>query len=162
MHNQDGHASEDLMPPPYVNETTTIAELHQAITHLDRWVEHQLSTLPEDYRLTINSQYPRQEVGELGLLRAVSVWQLYRNLKSIRGIRIAWDWFVREHQPTNPDYIPRKTKLLATSRIMLNFAFMMPTDFMAHRATQVQAFDNMIKSFAAEFPNDRAGSGGPN
>lgn len=134
-------------PPPFVTEETTLRRLHGALVKLHEWGKMVEACIEPDVLSTIDRQVPAADVPEYDVLvGATSVWQQYRTIRSVRAVRIAYDWAVREFEG-HPSLNQQMIRLLMSVRSVLRFACTTPSEFRANAATQgarMQSFINNV------------------
>lgn len=132
-------------PPPYPTASTTVSHLYQMLVQLAEWAARQMAGLDETTQAAVTKSAQEPFLPGVELLRAVSIWQLYRTVRSVRAIRINWDWFNRELQPGQPDYIQQVANSVAAARSTINNAFTTPSEFTAQAAAQTRAMSEWVK-----------------
>jgi hypothetical protein len=130
--------------PPFVTEETTIRRLHAALVELQTWSKTIEACLDPAVLASVDKQMPPADVPEYDLLvAATSVWQQYRTIRSVRAVRIAYDWATREFD-NHPSLNQQMIRLLMSVRSVLRFACTTPSEFRANAATQGQRMQNFI------------------
>lgn len=126
----------ELPPPPFVTEESTPRQLFTALTGLANWCLALEECFTPDSLALVDQQSPRPDLPEFEMMAAVSVWQAYRTLRTVRAVRIGYDFTLREYGD-NPTLFSRHMyKLLAAGRSVVRFAFTTPAEFRAHHATR--------------------------
>lgn len=150
MHPPSGNSS-----PPYLSEFSTTADMYSALTQLVQWTWDQVAIMKNDALTSSMSAMLDPSLPDLSLLRAVSVWQNYRTLKFIRGVRISWDYIQREFPPGHLQRDRLIASLLVATAQTINCAFKTPTDLSAARQAQDQSLHNYIQQILKQgLPQD--------
>lgn len=134
-----------MTPPPYPTGETTTRALAFMLGELHRWCEQRLSELEPESQEMIRTQVPVNEPPDAETLQACSIWQNYRTLRTLRSIRIGWDWAVRELGPGHPEFALSVGKLVINGRTAIRHAPTMASDFRAYRKRQIDAFNAYMR-----------------
>lgn len=145
MHPSSSKPSSVTPPPPYLNELTTTAGLHAALVELSGWIWDRVAEAGNDRLTSDMSRLLESSISDVALLRAVSVWQNYRTLKFIRGVRISWDYIQREYPVGHLRRDAMVANLLYAAAQVIKAAFHTPTDISAARQAQDDSLQNYIQ-----------------
>ena len=146
--------------PPYLSELSTTADMYSALQQLVVWIRHQTDRMNDPALTKRMLGILEPTLPDLALLRSVSVWQNYRTLKFIRGVRISWDYLQREYPPGHLQRDRILVSLLFAAAHTVNHAFKTPTDMSAARQSQDQALRQYIDQVLRQglSPNDDSDS----
>ena len=159
MHPSSFNASQVNDQPPYLNELSTTADMYAALGELNSWIWRQADALKHEQLTASLHQLLEPGLPDLSLLRAVSVWQNYRTLKFIRGIRISWDYMQREYPVGHLRRESTLISLLIAAAKTINVAFTMPSDISAARQSQDRALTQYIQQILKQGQGDEADPG---
>lgn len=146
-----------ISAPPFVTEETSLRGLHTALVRLDEWAKGIELRMEPEILAQINQRSPRPELPDYELLvAATSVWQHYRTIRSIRAMRIAYDWAIREFEG-HPSLEQQMIRLVMSIRQILQFACTTPSEFRANAATQSARMQQFINSVFGAGGNQQQG-----
>lgn len=122
-----------LAVPPFATEETTPRGLYVVLQQLAAWSDDAMCCLTAEQQAVVNQHAPKSEMPEFELFAAVPVWHIYRVLRSVRAVRIGFDYISREYAGHPHMFRQHLFQLVLTARCAAHFTFQTPADMRARQ-----------------------------
>ncbi len=127
---QGSQTHPELYAPPYPRGLCTLDQLFAHVFELRAWLAFHEDRL-EGYPKAFVAQTEIPDMGELAMMRAAPLQQLYTVLVKMKAIREAWDLLSREYEYSAHMFRGQLAGLIDQAKSLVKLAFTTPSEFMA-------------------------------